>query len=391
MRICIISPGVVHAVSRTIAICGQFEEVHFIDMKGNADFAKLERHGVICYKISRQSRFAMTDLGLHKLLNRIKPEVIICHFASGDHFFHAILYGRCPVAAIAMGHDILYDRGDADVSRLRQLLTRMALRRTAYIAAKSKYLETRIRSYGVMGPVHINFWGADLLRFRSGNRALAKRQLLIPTDCPVILSPRAIEPRLNINLIADSFQYVVKQHPRAILIILGRVSPQYLKIVEETISRLRLSSRVQVIGEIGEDDMITYYQASDVVVSMANSEGFPNTLLEVMGCKIPMVVGRIPQIEELLSDGQNARICQIDPHQTGKAILDILGNPEKAFNLAANAYDTATRHANIKTNGVKFSNQLKRAMAEKTSTGFVKKACFIAIFAAYLIQRTVIK
>ena len=62
----------------------------------------------------------------------------------GDHFFSAIAYGGCTVAAIATGADALYERGDSFVSAITKLLTRMGLRQSCYVAAKSRFLAKRI-------------------------------------------------------------------------------------------------------------------------------------------------------------------------------------------------------------------------------------------------------
>jgi glycosyltransferase involved in cell wall biosynthesis len=51
-----------------------------------------------------------------------------------------------------------------------------------------------------------------------------------------------------------------------------------------------------------------YYQASDLVVSVASR--IPNTVLEVMACGVPVLVGDTAS-RELLTDGVNARLCPI--------------------------------------------------------------------------------
>ena len=54
-----------------------------------------------------------------------------------------------------------------------------------------------------------------------------------------------------------------------------------------------------------------YYRASDMVLSMARSEGFPNTVIEVMACKIPVIIGWLEQVGVLLENGHNSIICDI--------------------------------------------------------------------------------
>lgn len=51
VRVCVISPGVAHAVPRTIAIAPYVDEIHFIDMLDTADRQVLEARGVRYYSM----------------------------------------------------------------------------------------------------------------------------------------------------------------------------------------------------------------------------------------------------------------------------------------------------------------------------------------------------
>ena len=42
MKVCIVSPGVVHATPRTVALSDQFDDIYFIDITGKADRLLLE-------------------------------------------------------------------------------------------------------------------------------------------------------------------------------------------------------------------------------------------------------------------------------------------------------------------------------------------------------------
>jgi len=387
MKACVVSPGVVHAVPRTVAIADQFDEVHFIDMKGGADSKALEASGVIFHGAGDRGKSPMTGRQLRALLEIIVPDVIICHFASGDHFFNAIAYGRCPVAVVAMGHDVLFDEGDSTVGFFRRLLTKRGLMQSSYISAKSGSLLDRIRSYGVGTAADVNFWGTDFNRFTPGDKGEARSKLGWDTTGVVILSPRAIEPRLNIHLIIEAFPVILSRYPDALLVLLGRSDPVYKGVIEEQIRRLGVSENVKVLYEVTQDVLPLYYQASDVVVSMARSEGFPNTLLEVMGCKVSIVVGRIPQITELLEDDRNARICELETARISAAILDILDHREKAQRLADEAYVTVRQHADIRKNGIRFCNEVKGRLAVNRHARKIQLPGFRMLYLMYRVYR----
>lgn len=393
MKICVISPGVVHAVPRTVAIADQFDEVHFIDMAGNADSSKLVSKGVVYHSAREVGKAIKNNRDLQRLFREISPDVIVCHYASGDHFFNAIAYGKCPVAVIAMGHDVFYDAGDMVVPPFARLLTRMALRRSLYISAKSELLGKRIKSYGVHTQVDVNYWGADLDRFSPGDRLEARRKLGLDENAIIILSSRAIEPRLNIHLIVEAFYTVLQRHKRASLVILGRSSPDYKRQVEETVGRLNLKDHVHILGDVSQDSLLQYYQASDVVISVAQSEGFPNTALEVMACKVPIVIGNIPHIDELLEKNRNAWICEKEPGAIATAVLDILGDEENRLRISEAAYATAKEFADIKKNGISFSNKLKQVCGEamQRHESILSVMIFKVMYSLYRIQRRLVQ
>ena len=385
MKVCVVSPGVVHAVPRSVAIAKYFDAVHFVDIVAKADPAQLERHGVR-YHGPAGTGGSINRKQLRRLFREINPDLIICHFASGDHFFNAIAWGECPVAVVAMGQDVLYEAGDVRVSPMRRLLTRMALRRCCYISAKSEYLARRIRSFGVKAPVEVNYWGADLEHFSPGDRKTARRELGWEENGIYLLSPRAIEPRLNIDVIVDAFAAVRARFPDAKLVILGRSNPDYLRRIEGQIERLGIRDRIILSGEVTQVMLPVYYRASDLVLSMAASEGFPNTILEVMGCRVPVMIGRIRQIEELLEDGSNAIVCEIDPGEIAGRIIDFIGRgPDERLMEAA--LELVKHHANIAESGARFSENLMLHVQSRGRLSSTGSLLFLCVYVLHLVGR----
>jgi len=391
MKICVISPGVVHAIPRTVAIADQFDEVHFIDITGKADRSLLESHGIIYHGLEDAGKSAVIkSRQLPDLFKKIEPDVIVCHFAAGDHFFNAIAYGRCPVSAITMGHDVLYDEGDRFESFFTRFLIRLALRQLHFLSAKSRYVARRIESYGVHCPVEVNYWGADLTKYCPGKQIEARRELGWDENATVILSPRALEPRLNIHLIVEAFHEVLTKRPNSMLVILGRSSPDYKDKIDKTIERLNLVDKVRVLSEVSQDVLPLYIRASDVVVSIGHSEGFPNTVLEVMACKVPIVVGKIAQVEELLENAKSAWICEIEPKAVATAILDVLDDQGRSERITNAAYTIVKEYADIRVNGITFSKNLKRVSAANIRWYRIELITFRILYVIYRIQRKIL-
>jgi glycosyltransferase involved in cell wall biosynthesis len=257
--------------------------------------------------------------------------------------------------------------GDIRRSPLVRLLSRMGLRRAGSISAKSHYLAAELGQMGVQSPVEVNYWGCDLRLFSPGSRVEARGRLGLPASVKIVLSPRRVEPSFNIHLIVEGFPAVLRRWPDALLLILGRSNGDYQAKVAQTVSRLGLGSSVRVIGRLANDALPDYYRASDLVVSMARSEGFPNTVLEVMACGVPVVAGDIPQIRELLTDGVNARVCPIQVAAIESGMLDVLADSSLAARLVAAGRGVALESGDISRNGQRWAARLRElAASEKT-------------------------
>jgi glycosyltransferase involved in cell wall biosynthesis len=166
--------------------------------------------------------------------------------------------------------------------------------------------------------------------------------------------------------------------------------PEYKKQIEKLIYQLNLANNICIVNEVDQKTLCEYYNSADLVVSMARNEGFPNTLLEVMGCKVPIVVGRIPQIEELLQDNRNARICELQTHSISLAILDIIGNREKAQQLAEEAYATARQYADISKNGARFCNKVKSQLIVGKRNSVMSLITFRTLYLLFRIYRKLV-
>lgn len=388
-KICVINPGVVHSLSRTLAFAPHFAEIHYVDCSGIDKKEILNRHGIYYYGpndfAERGSRF----LGFRAFLRRMQPDAIVCHYAGNDFFYHAIGNNDCPVAALAMGTDIQYEQGDTYVPAFRRLLTRLAIRSCVYISANSQGLAKRIVEYGYQGMLDVNLWGADLGHFYPRSRSTCRERFGLEMESAVILSPRAVSPLYNTELIVKACATLKKRYKNLVLLILGRTQSAYRDTIERLISELDLQDCTRLIYEVSQNDLPDYYCTADVVVSLARTEGFPITVLETMACRVPNVVSKIPPIEAVLTDRVHARLTPLDYTSLTHAIDAILSDPSGTRSMVRNAYDFAVGAADIKVNGERFARQLhdciKKHDAKKM--GLLQSLVFNFLFVTYSLMR----
>lgn len=390
MKICVMSPGVAHALPRTRAFAPYFDEVHYVDLSGRDASADLRGSNITYHRPYPQPVFDFGGRRLRKLLATLNPDGIVCHFASGMHLVNSVLHNRCPVAAVAMGHDVLHDKGDRPPGALQRWVDRLALQRLDYICAKAPHLAAQLRRDGCRGPIEVNYWGAELNEFRPLGAVDCRHRLDLPKQAAIVLSPRAVEPRLNIHLVVEAFAKLRAHRPDAFLVIVGRVHPGYGARVEQAIETAGLRDHVRVVREVVRDELATYIGAADVVVSMARSEGFPNTVLEVMAARRPLVVGRLPEIEALMADGVHGRLCAFDAEAIAAAIGEVLSNPAHAQEMVEQANLLAMTHGDIEENGRRFGEQFRRIITQgrrKPASGLQQGGLFSLYFANLALRK----
>jgi glycosyltransferase involved in cell wall biosynthesis len=70
--------------------------------------------------------------------------------------------------------------------------------------------------------------------------------------------------------------------------------------------------------------------ALDAFIMPSRWEGIPLTLLEAMGCGLPVISTKVGRAPEIIQDGVNGRLTPMaDPQALAAAILELYREPEK--------------------------------------------------------------
>ena len=148
--------------------------------------------------------------------------------------------------------------------------------------------------------------GVDLELFAYADDALhqqrkQEKQAHSPT---VILSVGHLIERKGHHLIIDA----IKDIADCELWILG-AGPLKGEL-EAQIERQGLQSKVRLLGEMTQPEMIAFYQAADLMVLASSREGWANVLLEAMACGTPVVATRIWGTPEVMAEDEQQFLCE---------------------------------------------------------------------------------
>jgi len=130
---------------------------------------------------------------------------------------------------------------------------------------------------------------------------------------------------------------VNKKRPTTLLIV-GDVRVGEDKKVFDEIASSIPDAKIIVTGFVSPSDLPAYYSLMDVFVHPSLRDGMPNALLEAMACEKPVIATPVGGILDILEDGKNGVIVNVNDASTfAERILELLDEPKKRLYLGKNA------------------------------------------------------
>ncbi|HLC41186.1 MAG TPA: glycosyltransferase, partial [Methylomirabilota bacterium] len=183
--------------------------------------------------------------------------------------------------------------------------------------------------------------GVDFDRFRPGvlpDRVREEFQLAWPVLGSVAMF-RGSKGHLDL---LDAFALVRFRFPQAKLLFVGDGGRR--PMVEAVARERELKDAVIFTGF--REDVAALLSAMDVfVLASTRTEGVPQSLVQAMAMKVPVVATATGGIPEVVEDGKTGLLVKPrDPHALASALEASLGNPDAARERAERARDLVSRH-----------------------------------------------
>lgn len=186
---------------------------------------------------------------------------------------------------------------------VRNWIEGRVLSRSNRIVALSRYTQEKLRrAHGISNDrVEVVPGGVDLTRFcPAGDKAAARRELLIPEDRYILLTVRNLVPRMGLDRLVHAMQEVATKIPQTLLVIGGH-GPLHNELLA-LVNRLGLQNHVRLDGFIPEEALVRYYQMADLfVLPSRDLEGFGMVTLEALACGLPVLGTPVGGTREILT------------------------------------------------------------------------------------------
>lgn len=175
-------------------------------------------------------------------------------------------------------------------------------------------------------PATVILHGVDTEVFHpAADRAALRRSLGIDPDTVLIGCFGRVRAQKGVDLLVEAALQVFPRHPRAQLILTGRITPDNRGFADALVARAEaagLGDRIRFLGEIPWAEVVRHYQALDLFAAPARWEGFGLTPLEAMACGVPVIASRVGAYETLVRDGVTGSLVPRDDARALAAALD---------------------------------------------------------------------
>ena len=171
-----------------------------------------------------------------------------------------------------------------------------------FIVLSTAFQDILHRSYGIpLERIRIVPGGVDLGRFAQGlTRAEARQHLGWPSDRPLVLTVRRLQPRMGLTNLIDAMEQVRAQVPEALLLIAG--DGTLAGELAARIDSLGLYNHVRLLGFVPDDDLPLAYSAADLtVVPTVSLEGFGLITIESLAAGTPVLVTPVGGLPEAVA------------------------------------------------------------------------------------------
>lgn len=230
------------------------------------------------------------------IINRVNPDILHLHGATPySYYFSLTAPRRIPQVLSLWGSDILVG---ASQSLRKRFVAKSILKKASVVTAESQYL---LEAAGSITPIKekqcLLPWGIDTETFKPirGDRAELCRELGLPNEMQLFLSPRHAKPVYQVKMIVQAFLTALRHRDDIhLIVILGLGDPSYFQELKSLVDKQGATKYFSFLDEpLTSSEMAKLFNVCKVFFSVPSTDSLSRTILEGLAC------GSIPIIRDL--------------------------------------------------------------------------------------------
>lgn len=328
MRICYLAPASsIHTVRWVNAMVERGHEVSLISLhKANQDRID-SRVKLFELPIGSPLGYYLNSFSVRKIVQKIKPDIVNCHFASGYGTLSRFL-DFTPTLLSVWGSDIF---DFPYKNKLNRRIIEKNLQAATQIASTSMVMKREVEK--LINPalqVEVTPFGIDLNKFKSINNGNNREKLTIGVV-------KFLEKKYGIEYIFMAVHELInmlqknnkKDMAKKIRILIVGDGSQ-LKDLKNLSIELGLSGITTFTGRIPHSKVPEFLNKLDIYCAPSISESFGVSVIEASACQLPVVVSNAGGLPEVVEDGKTGYIVESKNYlEIAKKLYDLVTDEEK--------------------------------------------------------------
>lgn len=254
-----------------------------------------------------------------KIRRNFKFELIVAYWTYPDGYAASIFAKmfKVPLIIRPRGSDINVIPNN---KRLKPFVV-LALQSADRIIAVSGALKRKIQELGILEQkILVITSGIDQNRFFVTDKNEARNSLGITNDKKIILFVGNFVMVKGLDNLLRAISIVKTLHDGNFLLYLLGSGPLRNSLCC-MIKQLGISDCVKIEGEVPNCNLNLWMSASDLFCLPSRNEGWPNVLMEVLACGVPVIATRVGGIPEIINDEKLGILVEPDnPESLAQAI-----------------------------------------------------------------------
>lgn len=268
-------------------------------------------------------RTLFSILKLRKKINELKPDILFSSLLRGHIAINLSLFGvkKKPYLILRSPNSPKLLLEYNQISLTNKYLLENAYKTANLILAQTPEMKDEIAKYHVIDESKIKVFlnPIDTELIDAGVENITNP--FHSENINVVAAGRIVYQK-GFDILIQSFKKIIEKNSNFKLYIIGQDGIGEMKNLIKIIENLNLEEHVQFLGY--QENPYKYFYFSDLYVLSSRWEGLPNTVLENLYLKKPVVATYcIPYMASLIQEGKNGLLVKVeDVNGLSEAILD---------------------------------------------------------------------
>lgn len=295
------------------------------------------------------------------LVRTINPDLVYANWISRAGAFCCGRAAVHPLVVAAWGGDIMIEPRESAILRF---LAKLTIRSADAVVVDSKVHRDAVLGLGCsFSKVYCFPWGIDLERFRPQD-GLPTRRKLGWVENRIVISTRTHSAVYGVEYLVRAIPRILEKAKDARFLFAGE--GPLLEYHKTLVRQLGVQDKVRFLGYVDNAQLPKILDAADVYVSTSFGDGSSSSLMEALGCGLPVVVTDIEGNKEWVSDGKNGFVVPPgDSSALAVCIVKLLEQGELRIRMRNANLALAKRKADWRTNSLQLRNCVSYLMGDK--------------------------